>query len=70
MPLFTIITGQWYRRLEQPVRIAIWYSMNGTATIAASAISYGMGTIKSDVLSPWQMSVPTSINATDYSINY
>lgn len=55
MPLFTIITGMWYRRVEQPNRVALWYSMNGISTIAASALSYGLGHIKSDVLHPWQM---------------
>lgn len=55
MPLFTIITGQWYRRVEQPVRVSIWYSMNGISTIVASALSYGLGHIESDILHPWQM---------------
>lgn len=56
MPLFTIITGQWYRRVEQPLRISVWYSTNGLATMAASALSYGLGHIPSEVLKPWQMS--------------
>lgn len=55
MPLFTIITGLWYRRVEQPIRVALWYSMNGTSTMVASAISYGLGHVKSSVLSEWQM---------------
>lgn len=55
MPLFTIITGQWYRRVEQPNRVAIWYCTNGLSTIAASALSYGLGHIPSDRLHPWQM---------------
>src|SRR6201999_2385777 len=25
LPLFSIITAQWYRRAEQPVRVAAWY---------------------------------------------
>ncbi|OQE17749.1 hypothetical protein PENFLA_c023G04749 [Penicillium flavigenum] len=54
MPLFTILTGQWYRRVEQPLRVSIWYSMNGTATMVATALSYGLGHIPSDVLKPWQ----------------
>lgn len=55
-PLFAIITGQWYRRVEQPLRVSIWYSTNGLATIAASLLSYGLGHIPSEVLYPWQMS--------------
>jgi MFS family permease len=25
LPLFTVITTTWYRRSEQPLRIALWY---------------------------------------------
>ncbi|KAJ8097236.1 major facilitator superfamily domain-containing protein [Lipomyces tetrasporus] len=54
LPLFSIITSQWYRRAEQPLRIAAWYGTNGVATIVASALSYGLAHIKSEVLRPWQ----------------
>ncbi|KAJ5946065.1 hypothetical protein N7454_002904 [Penicillium verhagenii] len=55
LPLFGIITSQWYLRSEQPVRIAAWYSTNGLATIVAAALSYGLAHIKSDVLESWQI---------------
>lgn len=55
LPLFSVITSQWYRRSEQPIRVAAWYGTNGIATIVAAALSYGLGHIKSDVLLPWQM---------------
>src|SRR5699024_7651552 len=55
LPLFSIITSQWYRRAEQPIRVAAWYSTNGAATIIAAALSYGLGHIKSHLLLPWQM---------------
>ncbi|KAJ5971525.1 Major facilitator superfamily domain general substrate transporter [Penicillium vulpinum] len=55
LPLFTILTGQWYRRVEQPLRVSFWNSMNGTATMVASALSYGLGHIPSEVLKPWQI---------------
>lgn len=55
LPLFSIITSQWYRRAEQPIRVAAWYGMNGLATIAASALSYGLGHIPSSTLESWQM---------------
>ncbi|KFY18486.1 hypothetical protein V493_08571, partial [Pseudogymnoascus sp. VKM F-4281 (FW-2241)] len=55
MPLFAIITSQWYRRVEQPFRVSIWYSTNGLSTIVSSALSYGLGRIISDVLYPWQI---------------
>lgn len=55
LPLFSIITSQWYRRAEQPLRVAAWYSTNGLATIIASALSYGLGHIPSNSLESWQM---------------
>ncbi|PHH92629.1 hypothetical protein CDD83_6556 [Cordyceps sp. RAO-2017] len=55
LPLFGIITSQWYRRAEQPLRIAAWYSTNGAATIFAAALSYGLGQIHSSVLKSWQI---------------
>ena len=55
LPLFSIITSQWYRRSEQPIRIAAWYGTNGIATIVASALSYGLGKIHSHALAEWQI---------------
>jgi hypothetical protein len=63
LPLFSIITGQWYRRLEQPVRVAAWYGTNGLATIIAALLAYGLGSIQHGVLKTWQVYVilpPTS----------
>jgi MFS family permease len=57
LPLFSIITNQWYRRAEQPIRVAAWYGTNGLATIFAAAVSYGLGHIKSESLHSWQMYV-------------
>ncbi|TKW59111.1 putative transporter [Colletotrichum tanaceti] len=45
LPLFSVITSQWYRRAEQPMRVACWYGTNGLATIFAAAVSYGLGQI-------------------------
>lgn len=55
LPLFGLITAQWYRRSEQPVRIAAWYGTNGIATIIGSIISYGFGHVKSDKIHSWQL---------------
>jgi MFS family permease len=55
LPLFSVITSQWYRRAEQPLRIAAWYGTNGAATIIAAALSYGLAHIKSNLLQEWQM---------------
>lgn len=57
LPLFSVITSQWYLRSEQPLRIAAWYSSNGLATIVAAALSYGLSQIKTDAFFPWQMYV-------------
>ncbi|WEW57316.1 hypothetical protein PRK78_002781 [Emydomyces testavorans] len=57
LPLFSVITSHWYRRAEQPIRVAAWYGTNGIATIVASALSYGLGHIPSKVLKSWQMCV-------------
>jgi MFS family permease len=55
LPLFSVITGQWYRRQEQPMRVAAWYSTNGLANVSAAALAFGLGHVKSDLLLPWQM---------------
>ncbi|KAL6875479.1 MFS general substrate transporter [Trichoderma longibrachiatum] len=55
LPLFSVITSQWYRRAEQPTRVAAWYGTNGLATIFAAAVSFGLGRIESDVLKEWQI---------------
>ncbi|KAJ5732451.1 hypothetical protein N7493_003932 [Penicillium malachiteum] len=55
LPLFGIITSQWYLRAEQPIRVAAWYSTNGLATIVAAALSFGLAHIKSTVLESWQI---------------
>lgn len=39
-PGFVLITSQWYRRSEQPLRIGLWYSFNGWAQIFGGAFAY------------------------------
>lgn len=55
MSLFAVMTGQWYRLVEQPFRVAIWYSTNGAARIASSVLSYGLCHIHYEPVYPWQM---------------
>ena len=55
LPLFSVITSQWYRRAEQPIRVACWYGTNGAATMIAAALSYGLGHIQSNALHEWQI---------------
>lgn len=55
LPLFAIVTGAWYRRVEQPVRIAAWYGTNGLSTMIAPLLAYGFGKIGQPHLAPWRM---------------
>ncbi|WVQ97274.1 hypothetical protein IAU59_004385 [Kwoniella sp. CBS 9459] len=55
LPLFSIMTAHWYRRSEQPIRVAAWYSTNGIAQIIAALLSFGLGHIKSDKIASWQL---------------
>lgn len=61
LPLFSVITSQWYRRAEQPIRVAAWYGTNGIATIVVSALSYGLGHIPTGSIQSWRMYVYTRI---------
>lgn len=54
LPLFAVITSQWYRRSEQPFRVALWYGTNGLSTMIAAAVSYGFAQINSSFAS-WRM---------------
>ncbi|OHF02971.1 hypothetical protein CORC01_01729 [Colletotrichum orchidophilum] len=54
LPLFSVITSQWYRRAEQPMRVAFWYGTNGLATMFAASVSYGLGQISGSIHS-WQI---------------
>lgn len=54
LPLFSVITSQWYRRAEQPIRVAAWYGTNGLATMFAAAVSYGFGQINGAIAS-WRI---------------
>lgn len=55
LPLFTIITANWYRRAEQPMRIAAFYSMNGMGTIVGSFLSWALAHIRSPALHSYQI---------------
>ncbi|KAM0752342.1 MFS general substrate transporter [Meredithblackwellia eburnea MCA 4105] len=55
LPLFSLITVSWYRRSEQPIRVAAWYSTNGIATMVGSALSYGLGQIHSKHVYSYQL---------------
>ncbi|CED83117.1 Permease of the major facilitator superfamily [Phaffia rhodozyma] len=42
LPLFAMITSTWYRRSEQPIRVAAWYGMNGGASIIGSFLTWAV----------------------------
>lgn len=50
LPLFSLITSQWYRRREQPLRVAAWYGTNGLATILAALLAFLLAPLPP----PWQ----------------
>ncbi|KAK4202318.1 major facilitator superfamily domain-containing protein [Triangularia verruculosa] len=60
LPLFSVITGYWYTRGEQPLRVAAWYGTNGLGTVFAALLSFGLGRLgegdgpKQDGLKGWQ----------------
>lgn len=55
LPLFSLITSQWYRRVEQPMRVATWFGTNGIASILGSLMAYGLSFIESDRLHNYQV---------------
>ncbi|KAL0579490.1 hypothetical protein V5O48_002532 [Marasmius crinis-equi] len=55
LPLFAILTSIWYRRAEQPMRVATWYGTNGLGTIMAAIFAYGFGQIKNPALHTYQI---------------
>ncbi|KAK5688053.1 hypothetical protein LTS10_000031 [Elasticomyces elasticus] len=42
-PSFMIITSNWYKREENPIRIATWISMFGISQIVGAMMMYGLG---------------------------
>ncbi|KAL2074284.1 hypothetical protein VTL71DRAFT_8062 [Oculimacula yallundae] len=52
-PAFSLITAMWWKRQEQPLRYAVWYSSVGIGTLIGTLILYGIGQIKGD-LAVWR----------------
>jgi hypothetical protein len=55
VPLFSMITIAFYRRSEQPFRVACWYSCYGLSTFLSAPIVYGFGRIHSTTLYRYQV---------------
>lgn len=54
-PSLLLVTGMWYKKEEQPVRIGIWYLGTGTGTIVGALSSYGFQHYTGDSFKSWQV---------------
>ena len=52
-PGFSLVTGMWYTRSEQPLRHGLWFGGNSLASVFGGVAAYGVGHIKGSI-SPWQ----------------
>lgn len=52
-PGFSLITGMWYKRPEQPLRHGLWYAGNSIASIVGGVAAYGVGNLHGS-LAPWR----------------
>ena len=49
-----MLTGRFYTRTEQVVRVAIWYSMNGMAMIVGGSMTYGIIVNPAPTIARWK----------------
>ena len=52
-PGFSLVTGMWYTRNEQPLRHGLWFGGNSLASVFGGVAAYGVGHIEGSI-SPWQ----------------
>ncbi|KAH6975159.1 major facilitator superfamily domain-containing protein [Ilyonectria sp. MPI-CAGE-AT-0026] len=52
-PGFSLITGMWYKREEQPLRHGIWFLGNAIATMFGGLLAFGISHI-GGALNPWR----------------
>ena len=45
-PAFVTITGMWYTRPQQPIRIGLWYSANGVGIALGGLLGYAIGHVR------------------------
>ena len=55
-PGFVLVLAMWYQLAEQPLRLVIYYSMNGVAGIFGGLLGYAIGHITSG-LAQWMLSL-------------
>ncbi|KAK6385596.1 uncharacterized protein PV06_08172 [Exophiala oligosperma] len=62
-PAFILISGAWYARQDQPLRMGFWFSFNGVAQIVGGLLSYGLGHIHVGIASwKWMFLVTGAIS--------
>ncbi|KAL7949501.1 major facilitator superfamily domain-containing protein [Trichoderma barbatum] len=54
-PGFSLITGLFYKREEQPARILIWFSGNSIANVLSGIIAHGVGGITNSSIANWKL---------------
>ncbi|KAJ5682697.1 hypothetical protein N7462_005862 [Penicillium macrosclerotiorum] len=54
-PCMMVITSMFYKRSEQPLRMAIWLSANGMATMVGALLGFGLGHSHNTSLHSWQL---------------
>ncbi|KAI3066890.1 hypothetical protein CBS147353_7884 [Aspergillus niger] len=52
-PGFSLITGKWYTREEQPLRYGLWFAGSAVASLFGGLIAYGIGHLNG-ALAHWQ----------------
>lgn len=55
IPTYSVITISFWRRSEQPLRVAAWYGTNGIANIIASPIVFGCAKATNASLDTYQI---------------
>ncbi|KAJ5987610.1 hypothetical protein N7451_011975 [Penicillium sp. IBT 35674x] len=54
-PCMMVLTSMFYKRSEQPLRMAIWLSANGMATIVGALLGFGLGHTHDGALQSWKL---------------
>ncbi|KAK2598689.1 hypothetical protein N8I77_012081 [Diaporthe amygdali] len=53
-PIFILISGSWYKKVEQPLRIGCFAAFVGPAVILSTLVNYGFGKIQGSI-APWKI---------------
>ncbi|CAI7607792.1 unnamed protein product [Penicillium glandicola] len=54
-PCMMNLTSMFYKRSEQPLRMAVWLSANGMATMVGALLGFGLGHSHNTALRSWQL---------------